>query len=69
MTFALFRTFGECLEALPEMAGRGHHRLLPRSDGGLRVQDVSRCTPYPAEESHAVRAWHAMGGEAYPYTR
>ena len=28
----LFRAFGECLAALPVMAGRGHRRLLPRSD-------------------------------------
>jgi light-regulated signal transduction histidine kinase (bacteriophytochrome) len=43
-TSSLFRTFGECLEALPEMAGRGHRRLLPRSD---RWPVGSRCRPLP----------------------
>jgi len=38
----------------------------PAAKGGLWGQDVGHCTPYPAEESHAVRAWHAMGGEPYP---
>ena len=41
---SLFRTFGECLEALPEMAGRGHRRLLPRSD---RWPVGSRGRPLP----------------------
>jgi hypothetical protein len=30
--------------------------------GSLWGQDVGRCPPYPAEESHAIRAWHAMRG-------
>jgi hypothetical protein len=42
MTSSLFRTFGECLEALPEMAGRGHRKLLSRSD---RWPVGSRCRP------------------------
>jgi hypothetical protein len=34
----------------------------PAATDGLWVHVVGRCPPYPAEESHAIRAWRAMGG-------